>query len=327
MEGSHWVPRYRFGRAFTGPSGDEFEPSEPPRRLRELLRAIPDEVVERFSGCGSPIPEAIRGRRILDLGSGTGRDAFLCAALAGPEGFVMGLDREQDLLDVARGHVEATMERLGHPEPNVAFRKGLIEDMQTAGLEDEGFDVVISNRALNLVPDKLQVLREVRRVLKPGGEFYFADVYTDRRLPDEVANDPEVGREQLGGALYLGDFVRLARRAGFADPRIVTRHPLRLSDPDLVARLGGVLFWAATFRLFKVSGLEDGEEDYGQAALYLGTIPGCAHHFRLDADNLFEANRAEPIGGNTARILEASRLAPHFRILGDFSTHFGPFQR
>jgi hypothetical protein len=86
-----------------------------------------------------------------------------------------------------------------------------------------------------------------------------------------------------------------------------------------------VVFWPVTFRLFKVRHLEDGEEDYGQAALYLGTIPGCAHHFRLDAENLFETGRAEGIGGNTARILEASRFAPHFRILGDRSRHFGPF--
>jgi SAM-dependent methyltransferase len=282
-------------------------------------------VVDRFTGCGSPIPEAIAGRRILDLGCGTGRDVFLCAALAGPDGLVMGLDREDELLAVARRHVETTMDQFGHPEPNVAFRKGLIENLEDAELEDEGFDVVSSNRALNLVPDKLRVLREVRRVLKPGGEFYFADVYTDRRLPDEVANDPEVLREQLGGALYVGDFVRKARKAGFPDPRIVARSPLALADPDLQIRLGGVVFWAVTFRLFKVRNLEDGEEDYGQAALYSGTIPGCAHHFRLDAENLFETGRAERIGGNTARILETSRFAPHFRILGNRSRHFGPF--
>jgi SAM-dependent methyltransferase len=293
--------------------------------LHEVLQTIPSEVVERFSGCGSPIPEAIVDRRILDLGCGTGRDAFLCAALAGPGGFVMGLDRKDELLAVARDHVEATMDQFGHPEPNVAFRKGLIENLEGAGLEDEGFDVVISNRALNLVPDKLRVLREVHRVLKPGGELYFADVYTDRRLPDEVANDPEVVREQLGGALYVGDFVRMARRAGFFDPRIVSRSPLGLADPDLQLRLGGVVFWAVTFRLFKVGDLEDGEENYGQAALYRGTIPGCAHHFHFDAENHFETGRARAIGGNTSRILEASRLASHFRILGNRGRHFGPF--
>ncbi len=125
----------------------------------------------------------------------------------------------------------------------------------------------------------------------------------------------------------MGDFVRLARRAGFADPRIVERSPLGLADPDLEARLGGVVFWTVTFRLFKVRGLEEGEEDYGQAARYLGTIPGCHHHFRLDAENPFETGRTVRIGGNTARILRASRLAPHFQVVGDDAAHFGPFGR
>ena len=158
-------------------------------------------------------------------------------------------------------------------------------------------------------------------------EFYFADVYTDRRLPEEIISDPQVLREQLGGALYVGDFVRKARRAGFADPRIVSRSPLFLSDPHLQSRLGGVTFWTVTFRLFKLSGLEDGEEDYGQAARYQGTISGCAHHFALDAGNSFETGRAVRIGGNTDRILRTSRFAPHFEILGDRSRHLGPFAR
>lgn len=327
MESAYWVTRHRFGQAFAAPAPDVAAPGEPPRRLREILQKIPPEVSELFSGCGSPIPEAIEGRRILDLGCGTGRDVFLCAALAGPQGYVLGVDRKDELLAVARRHVEAAMERFGHGEPNVAFRKANIENLEHAGLEDEGFDVVISNRALGLMPDKLRVLREVYRVLKAGGEFYFADVYSDRRLAAAVVSDPEVDREQLGGVLYVGDFARLARAAGFADPRIVERSPLQLADPDLQSRLGGVRFWAVTFRLFKVRELEDGEEDYGQAARYLGTIPGCHHHFRLDAGNFFEAGRALRVGGNTSRILAISRLAPHFALVGDHSLHFGPFAR
>jgi SAM-dependent methyltransferase len=324
MESANWVSRYRFGQAFQG--CPDVEGEQAPRRLRELVQKVPREVVERFSGCGSPIPEAIEGRRIVDLGSGTGRDAYLCAALAGPSGYVLGLDREDELLAVARRHVEEAMEAFGHPEPNVAFRKGRIESLHEAGLGDEGYDVAISNRALNQVPDKLRVLREVYRVLKPGGELYFSDVCADRRLPEEVVSDAEVSREQLGGALYIGDFVRMARKAGFIDPRIVARYPLELADPDLEVRLGGVVFWAVTFRLFKIADLEDGEEDYGQAALYRGTIAGCAHHFLLDAENRFEAGRARRVGGNTVLILQTSRLAPHFKILGSRTRHFGPFR-
>lgn len=314
--------RTPFGRAFAETSGSL---GQPPHRLERILERLDAEITDHFSGCGSPIPESIEGRRILDLGCGTGRDVYLCAALAGPKGFVMGLDTEDEALAIARRHVEPVMERLGHAEPTVAFRQGSIERLRDAELGEEDFDVVISNRALNLVRDKLGVLREVFRVLKPGGEFYFSDVYSDRRLPADVAEDPEIAREQLGGALYLGDFVRLARRAGFLDPRIVAMQPLTLAEPELGVRLGGVVFWAATFRLFKIADLEDGEEDYGQAAVYQGTVEGCAHHFVLDARHRFETGHALRIGGNTARILATSRFAPHFGMCGDFSRHFGPF--
>jgi SAM-dependent methyltransferase len=324
MQSAQRDTRATYGRAFEAPpEGVSF--AHPPLRLERILRQLDEEVVDHFSGCGSPIPESIEGRRILDLGCGTGRDVFLCASLAGPAGFVLGLDNEEEGLTIARRHVEATMARLGHPEPTVAFRRGSIDRLRDAELNEEDFDVVISNRALNLVKDKLAVLREVFRVLKPGGELYFADVYSDRRLPPDIVADEEINREHLGGALYVGDFLRLARRAGFLDPRIVETRPLALADPELGQRLGGVVFWTATFRLFKISGLEDGEEDYGQAAIYRGTVEGCAHHFQLDTTNRFETGRAQRIGGNTARILTQSRFAPHFKLTGNQNLHFGPF--
>lgn len=298
-----------------------------PARLEKILGKLDAEVVDHFSGCGSPIPESIEGCRVVDLGCGTGRDVYLCAALAGPRGYVLGLDNEKESLDIARRHVEATMKRFGHSEPNVVFRKGDIAALADARLADEDFDVVISNRTLNLVEKKLPVLKEVLRVLKPGGEFYFSDIFSDRRLPPELLGEDTLVREQPGGALYIGDFIRKARKAGFRDPRIVANHLLPLEDLGCDAPLGGAQFWAVTFRLFKVAELELGEEDYGQTALYKGTVPGCAQTFTLDATNRFQAGRAVPVGGNTSAILQVSRFAPHFEITGDRSHHFGPFVR
>lgn len=286
------------------------------RRLEPIFESLSPEVVEHFTGVGSPIPEAIGGRRVLDLGCGTGRDVFLCASLAGPRGFVLGLDTETESLAIARRNVEGTMERFGHTEPNVAFRKGSIERLRDAEVADEDFEVVISNRAFSLVHDKPAALREVFRVLKTGGEFHFSDIFADRRMS---------GSTNLCGAgvgaevVYEGDFVRMAARAGFHDPRVVARNRLEVGDP------GYGRCYAVTFRLFKLPELETPDEDYGQAAVYKGTVDGCPFHFALDEKNLFETGRARRVGGNTAMLLEKSRFAPHFEIIGNRERHFGPF--
>ncbi|TLN09859.1 methyltransferase domain-containing protein, partial [bacterium] len=216
---------------------------------------------------------------------------------------------------------------LGHKEPNVAFRQGSIDALGDAGLGEEDFDVVISNRALGHVRDKVKVLREVFRVLKSGGEFHFSDVYCDRRLPPEIEADAELKSEHLGGAHYFGDFLRLVRAAGFCDPRIVSVRPLEITDPELEKKLGGASFMAVTFRLFKIRSLEDGEEDYGQEAIYKGTIEGFSESFTLDEENFLETGKALRVGGNTAKILAESRFSPHFEILGDQSRHLGAFER
>jgi arsenite methyltransferase len=93
--------------------------------------------------------------------------------------------------------------RFGYDRSNVDFRYGQIEDLQTAGIADDSVDVVISNCVINLSPDKRAVLSEIFRVLKPGGELYFADFFADRRVPDAVASDSLLYGECLGGAMYV----------------------------------------------------------------------------------------------------------------------------
>jgi ubiquinone/menaquinone biosynthesis C-methylase UbiE len=82
------------------------------------------------------------------------------------------------------------MKTFGYSEPNVDFRKGYIEDLKMPGIEDNSIDVVISNCVINLSPDKYAVYSEIFRVLKPGGELYFSDVFANRRVPRELMDDP-----------------------------------------------------------------------------------------------------------------------------------------
>lgn len=178
---------------------------------------------------------------------------------------------------------------------------------------------------INLSTDKPKVLRDVKRLLKPGGEFYFSDVYADRRVPESLRNDPVLYGECLAGALYWNDFLNLAKQSGFADPRLVESRRLTIENPDIEARLGQQRFYSATYRLFNIEGLEPACEDYGQAVIYKGTVDQHPHAFMLDDHHVIETGKVFPVCGNTWLMLEKSRFAEHFTFIGNFDTHYGIF--
>ena len=101
--------------------------------------------------------------------------------------------------------------------------------------------------------------------------------------------------------------------------------PIDLTDPAMAARVGNLRFFSATYRLFKLDGLEPDCEDYGQAVVYRGGIPGQEQRFVLDKHHAIEAGRVFPVCGNTWRMLHDTRFAPHFDFIGDFSRHYGIF--
>ncbi len=296
---------------------------KPPPHIREALALISDEVIEKFYGCGSPIPPAIEGCTVLDLGCGTGRDVFICSKFVGAEGQVIGVDMTPDQIEVARRNAARQAERFGFQRPNTAFHQGYIEDLAAAGIADESIDVVISNCVLNLSPDKERVFSEIFRVLKPGGELLFSDVFADRRLPAEWLEDQVLVGECLAGAMYEEDFRRLLLHLGVADYRIVSSRPIALDNTEIETVTGNARFRSLTVRAFKLDALEDRCEDYGQVATYLGTIPAARHCFVLDDHHEFPAAKPALVCGNTAMMLSETRLAPHFQVIGDRSHHFG----
>ncbi len=295
----------------------------PAPRIREALANVHPEVKARYYGCGLIAPEAVEGMRILDLGSGAGQDVYILAQLAGSEGSVVGVDTTPEQLAVARAHQGWHAQRFGYA--NVEFVEGDIEKLDALDLAPESFDLIVSNCVINLVADKGKVFADAHRLLKPGGEFHFSDVYADRRVPEALRDDPVLHGECLSGALYWGDFDALAKRAGFLDPRLVTDRPLAIGDPDVAAKVDGIGFFSATYRLFKLAGLEPACEDYGQAVRYKGTIPGHERALVLDAHHVIEKGRMFAVCGNSWRMLAETRLAEHFELFGDFSTHYGIF--
>ncbi len=296
-----------------------------PKHVRGALKEIDAEILDKFYGCGSPIPYAIKGRVILDLGCGSGRDVYVASKLVGEKGRVIGVDMTDEQLEVARRHIDSQMARFGYKEPNVEFHKGYIEDLKSIGIKDASVDIVISNCVINLSLDKRAVFAEIFRVLKEGGELYFSDVFADRRVPKHLQADPVFVGECLGGALYIEDFRRMLRELGYLDYRIVTNRKLTLDDLKMKETAGDISFYSMTIRAFKLSTLEDICENYGQTAKYLGTIQEARDEFTLDAHHIFKAGESAPVCGNTASMLEETRYSSHFEITGDKSVHLGEF--
>lgn len=298
--------------------------SQIPAWLKPLLARIHPEVLSRYYGCGLVCPPLLEGCRVLDLGCGSGRDVYVLAQLVGPTGEVVGVDMTDEQLAVAEKHRAFHADAFGFA--NVRFVRGYIERLDELPLEPGSFDVIVSNCVVNLSPDKDAVMRGVQRLLKDGGEFYFSDVYADRRVPVAVRNDPVLYGECLGGALYWNDFLRLAQRHGFTDPRLVDDRPLAITDPELAPRVGNLSFFSATYRLFKLDALETACEDYGQAVIYRGSIPEHRDRFVLDKHHDIQTGKVFPVCGNTWRMLRDTRFAAHFDFIGDFTRHYGLFE-
>lgn len=297
-----------------------------PEYAKPILAQVHDEVLMKYYGCGIVIPEELGNCTILDLGSGSGRDCYVLSKLVGEKGRVVGVDMTEEQLDVAKKHIPYMTEKYGYQKPNVEFLKGEIEKINQLGLEPESVDVIISNCVVNLCEDKQAVLDQAFELLKEGGEFYFSDVYADRRIPVELAKDPVLYGECLSGALYWNDFQKMARRAGFQDVRKVTSRPLTIENKEAQEKLGNIQFRSITYRLFKFEGLEEDCEDYGQAVRYKGSAEHHTNAFQLDEDHRFEAGRIYPVCGNTYNMLNKTRFREHFDFWGDFSHHYGLFK-
>ena len=292
-----------------------------PSYVLDKFKKIHPDVLSSYYGCGLVMPDSLEGCRMIDLGCGTGRDVYLLSQFVGKEGEVVGVDMTDKQIQRARSFLSYHSEIC----PSVDFKQGYIEHLDQLDLSPNYFDIVVSNCVVNLSPDKEAVLRQVFNLLKEGGEFYFSDVYCSERIPEALKGDKVLWGECLSGALYWNDFINLAKKCGFADPRLVSSQPITIQNREVESKIGHIKFYSATYRLFKLSNLEPDCEDYGQAVIYLGTIDNHPNYWNLDGHHRMWKNKVFTVCGNTWNMLYHSRFRKHFQFIGSFDRHYGIF--
>jgi SAM-dependent methyltransferase len=185
--------------------------------------------VEASLGCGVPtaVADLHEGETVLDLGSGAGADVLISARRVAPGGKAIGLDMTDEMLELARTNaVEAGVE-------NVEFVKGYIEQIP---LPDDSVDVVISNCVINLSADKARVLKEVGRVLKPGGRLAVSDVIADADMDDATRADMQQWTGCIAGALTRVQFQQALADAGLIDIGIEETHRVHEHASSAIVR-------------------------------------------------------------------------------------------
>lgn len=214
-----------------------------------LLKLLPQEIIDKDYGCGDPSRYVRDGDTVLDLGSGSGKICYMAAQLVGENGNVIGVDMNDNMLQLARKYQSEMAERIG--SDRVRFLKGQIQDLclnldqvntylhnhpvtntedmlafrawqqkqrsEHPLIKDNSVDLVVSNCVLNLVQDsdKKQLIQEIFRVTKPGGRIAISDIISDEAVPIAMKNDPELWSGCISGALQEHEFLQAFIDAGF----------------------------------------------------------------------------------------------------------------
>jgi SAM-dependent methyltransferase len=198
--------------SFNFPVGRRF--AESVGYSREMLDGLPASMWESFTGAGNPQPhvELRVGETVLDLGCGAGLDLYLYAKAVGDGGKVYGLDISSAMIEKARKNLESV---------RVHDVELLSAHAEAIPLPDGSVDVVTANGIYNLSPDKDAVMKEVYRVLKPGGRTVFAEIVLKAPLPKEIRKDLPDWFRCIGGALPESDFLTRLRAVGFGEVEVL----------------------------------------------------------------------------------------------------------
>ncbi|NIP31566.1 MAG: methyltransferase domain-containing protein [Candidatus Dadabacteria bacterium] len=197
-----------YGNAATKPKENLCCPTNYPT---EDTTHIPQDVIDRFYGCGSPISLAgiKKGETVVDLGSGAGIDCFIAAKKVGRNGKVCGIDMTDEMLKVANESKKVVAKNIGYDV--VEFKKGILEELP---INDNSVNLITSNCVINLATNKVKVFEEMFRVLKDHGRILISDIVSEVPLPREITDNKKLWGECIGGCLTENQLISSLERAG-----------------------------------------------------------------------------------------------------------------
>jgi len=187
--------------------------------------AVPPEARLSLGCCNIPALADLKpGEWVLDVGCGAGLDVFLSARKVGREGLVVGVDVSPSLLGRAK------VAKLKSAQNNVAF---FLSDAEKMPYRDEVFDVVISNCVVNLIPRKLEVFREISRVVKKGGRLCLSDIISVGELDEEIRENTKFWAACVSGAVNESKYLAFIESVGFTDIKIISRKIFKYGPADV----------------------------------------------------------------------------------------------
>jgi arsenite methyltransferase len=300
----------------------------------ELLKILPQEIIDKDYGCGDPSRYVQPGDCVLDLGSGGGKICYMAAQLVGDKGSVIGIDMTDEMLALARKYKDEMAEKLG--SDRVDFRKGYIQDLaldltafqeylkqtgldETADavkieawkskqkqeaplVESESVDLVVSNCVLNLVAEqnRTQMINEIFRVLKPGGRVAISDIVSDEIVPQHMRDDPHLWSGCISGAFQEKAFLDAFIEAGF----VAVAYDKWDQEPWQT--IEDIEFRSVTITAIKPEKIP--LMDKGQAVIYKGPFA----EVRDDLDNVFPRGERIAVSDRTFRLLMSGPMSDTF---------------
>ncbi len=303
----------------------------------QYLKAVPQEIIEKDYGCGDPSAWVNEGDIVLDLGSGAGKLCYIMSQVVGPNGKIIGVDCNTQMLALSRKYRSEVAQTIGYS--NVEFRYGMIQDLQLdldrlnehlaekpvqssidwiAGrqieerlrheqplIANDSIDCVVSNCVLNLVrqQDRRQLFAEIFRVLKRGGRAVISDIVSDETVPDHMQQDGYLWSGCLSGAFREDLFLEAFAEAGFHGITIGKRQ----SEPWQT--IEGIEFRSMTVIAWK--GKDGPCLDRNQAVVYKGPF----RRVEDDDGHMFVRGQRMAVCEKLTRLIQQSPYNGMFEII------------